>query len=179
MILFAALPIPDPFIRDLIRISQGLAKAKWRPPENLHLTLRYFGEVSFDQAEMLDDALAARSFPPIELKISGIGHFGGKSLTSVHAKADMTDGLKDLRKHCSRAARAAGLQLKEETFRPHVTLAYLKEGADPEKVARYEKRLSSFTSGPMIIDRMVLFSSNPKKRGPNLYVSEAEYPLLR
>ena len=62
--LFAALSIPDDVAAQLLALMKGVAGAKWRPRENLHLTLRFFGEITEPVAEDLDAELESGRMPP-------------------------------------------------------------------------------------------------------------------
>ena len=149
----------------------GVAGARWRPRDNLHMTLGYFGDCSAEQAEALDDALAAKTLPGFELTLQGAGHFGKKEIGSLFVKIAPSLGLTSLHQHCRRAARAARIDMEARVFHPHITLAYMKEGADTlqnfERIAKFEQRMESFKA-KLIADRFLLYSSNPKKKGPNL-----------
>ena len=59
-----------------------------------------------------------------------------------------------------------------------MTIAYIdREDLDLGKLRRFEQRLNLFESEPFIADRFYLHSSYQRKRGPNDYPVEAEYPL--
>src|SRR5262249_7785653 len=67
--LFAALEIPDDVAERLLALMKGVSGASWRPRENLHLTLRFFGEVQEPVADEIDAALGeiAIRHAPFEL----------------------------------------------------------------------------------------------------------------
>ena len=69
--LFAALPIPDDVAESLARRQQGLPRAKWRPLDTLHLTLRFFGEMTEDKAADLDVELDQIHVEPFDYVLSG------------------------------------------------------------------------------------------------------------
>ncbi len=77
--LFAALAIPDHFAERLLGLMKGVPGAKWRPRDNLHLTLRFFGELTEPVAEDLDSELeaATQRIGPFEVRLKGAGSFGG------------------------------------------------------------------------------------------------------
>jgi 2'-5' RNA ligase len=77
--LFAALALPDHVAEGLLALMKGVPGAKWRPRENLHLTLRFFGELAEPVAEDLDSALeeATRGIAPFEVRLKSAGSFGG------------------------------------------------------------------------------------------------------
>ena len=63
MRLFAALPIPDRVAQSLLLLEGGIPGARWQTREQLHLTLRFIGEVDGRQAADIDEALAAIRAP--------------------------------------------------------------------------------------------------------------------
>lgn len=178
MILFAALPVDDKLAADLKRMSKGVPGARWRPRENLHMTVCYFGDVTLDQAELLDEALAQNSLPPVEMTVEGAGHFGKSDIHALWARVLPSPEITALHKACRRAAREAKINLEARKFIPHITMAYVKADAPIERIIAFEERMARFTAGPQLCDHMVLYSSEPKKRGANLYVPQAGYPLL-
>ena len=58
MRLFVALDLPEDLRDRLTHLQQGVPAARWVPPENMHLTLRFIGEVDGHQARDIDAALA-------------------------------------------------------------------------------------------------------------------------
>ncbi len=78
--LFVGIAFPEHVRLRLAGLCSGLLGAKWIPPENMHLTVRFIGEVGGAQAEDIDMALGHISAPAFELIISGIDCFesGGK-----------------------------------------------------------------------------------------------------
>lgn len=176
--LFAALDLPDEIAARLIALQKGVPGAKWRPRENLHLTLRFFGEVQEPVAEEIDLELesAAAGFAPFELRLKGAGSFGGADPHALWVGAEESAPLKQLAAACERAARRAGLKPEPRKFAPHVTLAYLS-GASLERVQAFETRLGLFETKPFWIERFGLYSSITRKSAPSLYRLEADYNL--
>ena len=123
--LFAALPVPETFHPGLVETQAGLAGASWRPAENFHITLRFFGNVSHASARDLDELLSEISCPPFEVSLEGMGWFGRREPTAVWARVRESDTLRALSAQCERAARRLGLEPDRRPFTPHVTLAYL------------------------------------------------------
>lgn len=174
--LFAALPIPDVIADRLQGLQKGVPGARWRPRENLHLTLRFFGEVREDVAEDLDAELAGVRAKPFEISLKGAGSFGGASPHALWMGVEAHPSLIMLAKGCERAARRAGLKAESRRYMPHVTMAYLNK-TDLDRVKAFERRCALFQTPAFTVDRFHLYSSLPRSHEPNLYRVEAEYPL--
>ena len=174
--LFAALPLPPEIAAGLARRQTGVEAARWRPPESLHVTLRFFGDVQENLARDLDDELAQLGGGGFSLELSGVGAFGeGRDIHAIWAGVTETPPLRRLARACETAARRAGLKAETRRYRPHVTLAYLRH-PDPEEVARWIQANNLLKSPPLAVDRFGLYSSHPSKDG-SFYRLEAEYPL--
>jgi 2'-5' RNA ligase len=174
--LFAAVPMPGEVAEALARRQQGLEGAKWRTREQLHLTLRFFGELREDIARDLDAELAGLGGEPFEITLEGVGAFGeGREINAVWAGVAETPALRRLAKACEAAARRAGLKPDTRHYRPHVTLAYLRH-PDPDRVAAWIQANNLLKSPPIPVDRFGLYSSVLASQGAH-YRLEAEYPL--
>jgi 2'-5' RNA ligase len=176
--LFAALALPDDVVDRLLALQRGVPGAKWRPRENLHLTLRFFGEVAEPVADDIDAALseAAETAPPFDVQLKGVGAFGGADPHNLWVGAGESGPLRELAAACERAARRAGLRPEPRKFAPHVTLAYLNR-APLDRVHAFETRCGLFETRPFHVDRFGLYSSWTRKNAPSLYRLEAAYEL--
>jgi RNA 2',3'-cyclic 3'-phosphodiesterase len=174
--LFAAIPAPEDIARALAALAAGAPGARWNPPENLHITLRFAGEVSEDVAEDFAIALGAVSAPALRLTLAGVGAFArGEAVHAIWAGVEANEGLNILQRRCERAARQAGLKPETRAWTPHVTLAYLR-GADPARVGAWIQRHSLLRLGPFAVDWFGLYSSRPTREG-SVYQLERLYRL--
>ena len=178
MILFTAIKLPFRLTQQINDVQRGVSGARWSPPEKLHITTAYYGQVDDDYAEALDFELARHPLPSFELQLEGAGHFGNMEPHAIWLGVKESPALLKLHSHCKQAARRAGITLEKRNYQPHVTLAYLKSTTPLERVVAFEKRLSRFNCAPFIVDEMMLFSSHRKARGGNLYREEASYPMI-
>jgi len=176
MRLFVGLALPQSLKDRLAPLMAGLPGARWVPPENLHLTLRFIGEVDEREAALLDEALVTIERSPFELQVSGCGIFAQRrGPEAVWIGVASTPPLVDLQAAVERAAVRAGLAPEEKRFRPHITLAHLKDVPQP--------RLQAFVAGHNLfkdtvpIEEFALFSSKLGSGDP-IYVEEAVYPLV-
>jgi 2'-5' RNA ligase len=177
--LFAALVLPDDIAEGVVALMKGVPGAKWRPRENLHITLRFFGEVTEPVADDIDAALSsiADATAPFEIQLKGAGSFGGADPHALWVGVAENAVLTKLAADCERAARRAGLKAEPLKYKPHVTVAYLN-GAPLDQVQAFEARLGLFQTDAFRVERFVLYSSVTRRGAPSLYRLEAEYPLL-
>ena len=175
--LFAALPLPSEIGQALSRRQTGIEGARWSPPQNLHLTLRFFGDVPESTAADIDTELSGVSGPPMELSLEGVGSFGeGRQLRALWAGVSDSPGLRQLAGRCEAAARRAGLKPEARAFKPHVTLAYLKR-ADPSRVGAWIQGHNLLKSPAFRADWFGLYSSWTSQDGSR-YELERDYPLV-
>ncbi len=179
MRLFVALDLPPPLRQHLSLLAgQGLAGARWVPPENYHLTLRFIGETPAWQAEEIDHALASLRAPGFSLSLAGLGLFekGGRS-TALWAGVKRTPPLEHLRAKIETAMQRIGLPPERRRFAPHVTLARV-DAVPQAKLVHYFQMHSLFRADPAAIEHFTLFSSRLGKDRA-VYDAEAEYGLTR
>ncbi len=173
--LFAALPVPADIAGELIELQRDLVGASWRPVENFHISLRFFGEINRRTAFELDDELGEIRARQIQLSLSGVGWFGRREPHAVWARVVDDEALGALAGRCERAARRIGLPPEKREFRPHITLAYC-HGTTPADAMAWSERFQTFQAGPFWADRWHLYESHMGK-GPSRYVAQADYPL--
>jgi 2'-5' RNA ligase len=173
--LFSAIEIPEHIAERLTSLRAGLSGARWIDPENYHLTLRFIGDVDGATARDFTQALGEIDAEPFELRLDGLGSFGGRKPRAIFANVAPSPALEALHRANERAAREAGLPPEGRNFKPHVTLARLR-GARADAVAAYLERQGVVLAQPFLVTRFVLYSSrNSVGGGP--YVVEAAYDL--
>lgn len=173
--LFTGILLPASLTAELAALALPLEGARWIEPENMHITLRFAGDVDNLKADAFHAALAAIDEPAFELRLSGFGAFGGREPRSLWAGIEESPWLAQLARANERAARSAGLEPERRGFKPHVTLARLK-GTRPEAVARALEQLGAFRSAPFAVDAFALMSARPKQGG-GPYVVEDMFAL--
>ena len=125
---FAALALPEAVRFELMLLQQGLPVPRPVPPENLHLTLVFLGEIAGAAARGRRSRLPRGSRAPgFELALAGLGLFGGARPRVVYVGAAENPALRHLQAKVETAARGAGVALPARRFVPHVTLARLPE----------------------------------------------------
>ena len=175
--LFVALALPAAIKAQLALLSGGIPGAKWVPPENYHLTLRFIGEVESWRAEEVDEALANIRARQFELSLRGVGTFekAGR-IHSLWVGAERNDALTHLQNKVETALQRIGLPPERKRFSPHVTIART-DRAPPEKVIAYVQAHNLFRAAPVQVDYFTLFSSRLGKEA-SVYTPEVEYDLM-
>ena len=175
MRLFVALPIPDAVAQGLLLMQGGVPGARWQAREQLHLTLRFIGEVDGRDARALDDALAGIDAPAFDLQLHGVGQFGNKQPHSLWAASRPNDLLDHLQRKVDTAIRRVGQPQDVHKFSPHVTLGRLRH-PDLDKVREWLVTHALTTSPEFAVDRFCLYSSKLTSDG-SIYRVEQDYPL--
>ena len=175
MRLFVALSIPDAVADGLMLLQGGVPGARWLEREQLHLTLRFIGEVDGRDARALDDALAGIDAPAFEMEIHGVGQFGNKQPHTLWAAARRNEMLEHLQRKVDTAIRRVGQPQDAHKFMPHITLARLRH-PEIEKVRQWLTANALFTSRIFEVGAFCLYSSKLTSDG-SIYRIEQEYPL--
>ncbi|MFQ5509035.1 MAG: RNA 2',3'-cyclic phosphodiesterase [Leptospirillia bacterium] len=174
--LFVAIDFPDPVRQQLALLCHGLPDTRWMPQEQLHLTLRFIGDV--DGATFLDlqDALEGVHHPPFELSLKGTGHFPPRGEPRMlWAGVAPGEGLSSLHHQVERTVVAAGLEPDHRNYFPHVTLARLRK-TPPRRVADYLAHHALFSAGPFGVNSFHLYASHLTPAGA-IHDIQASYPL--
>ncbi|BBK38873.1 RNA 2',3'-cyclic phosphodiesterase [Allostella sp. ATCC 35155] len=174
--LFVAIPLPESLRRALVLLGGGIPGASWVAEDNLHLTLRFIGEVDEGTAADIDEELIGLQVPAVEVQVAGMGQFGeGERARLLYAAVARTPELVHLQERVEAAVARGGSPAEKRKFAPHVTLARLKGAAMP-RVQAFIAAHSLFRAPPFIADRVVLYSSHLARDGA-IYRAEADYPL--
>lgn len=180
--LFVALPLPDGVIARLSILQSGVPGASWVEPMNMHLTLRFIGEVDVTAAEEIDAMLAQIEVPAFSLELSGAGTFGdGTKARALWAGVKPSAALTHLQQKVESAVVRAGLPPPDgkevrRKFAPHVTLARLK-GAQATRLESFIAGNNLFSAGPFAVARFTLYESRLGKGGP-VYIPQVDYDLV-
>lgn len=173
--LFTGIVLPELLKQHLGFLKAPLPGAKWIDLENLHLTLRFAGDLSASEAREFHHALARVSCSPFEVRVQGLGVFGGKTPTALWADIAASPPLAELARQHERAARQAGLAPEPRKFKAHITLARLRH-TRPDRLVRYLESNGGFASQPFLVESFALFSARPRTGG-GPYVVEDTFPL--
>jgi 2'-5' RNA ligase len=129
MRLFTALDVPPSVRARLSELQSSEALApRWTPPGQFHITVRFIGDTSREQAEQYGQALTQVDAAPVECIPYGLDVLPSRHNPSVIVVGlERTDELMELYRTVSRALERTGLAPESRSYRPHITLARLNE----------------------------------------------------
>ncbi|MGI9419926.1 MAG: RNA 2',3'-cyclic phosphodiesterase [Geminicoccaceae bacterium] len=176
--LFVALDLPDMIKESLASLMRGLGDVRWMSDDQLHLTLRFIGELDNGRANEVADALSLVPGLPFDLSLKGIGHFPPRNEPRViWTGIERQPELIALKRRIDHALRQAGLERDTQKFTPHVTLARLRRPPTQAGFATYLMRHSLYQSPSFPVSGFKLYSSWLDGVGAD-YQVEASYDLV-
>ena len=173
--LFVAIRPPEA-VRDLlIDTMEGVPNARWQDEDQLHLTLRFVGEIHPREAEDLAETLALIEAPRFTLQVRGVGHFERKGRPhTLWAALAPSPELALLQKKVERACQSAGLEPERRKFAAHITVARL--GGSSGRIEPWLARHEGLRSEPWPVEDFRLYRSELTAAGA-LYEPLMRYPL--
>lgn len=174
--LFVAIDIPERVKGQVVRLGADLAGARWVPEGQLHLTLRFIGDVEESLFADLRMGLAAIRAPQFPMHLQGVGFFPPRKDPRVlWVGVEGNDALTALHHQVTKTLALSGIAPEERKFAPHITLARLK-GAPVTEVNRFVAAHSAFASEPFPVSEFVLYSSFLTPKGA-IHRKEEVYAL--
>ncbi len=184
MRLFVALEIEEPVRRELGRRCDELKKRlngriSWVPPEKMHITLKFIGEVSQDRAPKIVDAISGIEAAVCPFAPEGWGAFPNEKRPNVlwaGVENCEKNGMAALAKAVEDRLQYIDIPAEGKPFRGHITLARLKEPVRgvPEAFASCPLERLAET----VPQRFVLMESRLEPTG-SVYIERAAFPLQR
>jgi RNA 2',3'-cyclic 3'-phosphodiesterase len=174
--LFVGIPLPGDVRQHLHSLSGGLEGAHWISPENMHLTLRFIGEVDEVQAADINDALIGIVSPAFEISLSGVEAFGRAHMVhTIWAAVSGEPALSHVHGKVERALVQSGLDPERRKFTPHITLARVRK-SPKGKATTWLVEHGGFKTPAFPVEQFVLFRSHLGHHGAH-YETLAEYAL--
>jgi 2'-5' RNA ligase len=170
---FVAFDIDRDAVRKKMADAQALlvktgADLKVVEPENIHVTMRFLGDVRMDNVEKIFDAMKKVTFAPFDVKIQGIGAFPDVRYPRV-VWAGITQGANDLRSISSQLEphlTALGFAPDPKGFSPHLTIARVRSGRNKMELAKFISERKEFEFGTIRAACLRLKKSVLTPRGP-------------
>lgn len=173
--LFVAIRPPLAIRHRLLAAMGGISGARWQSDDQLHLTLRFIGEVDRHQAGDVHAALGSIRHAPFDLSLNGIGSFDRRGiLDTVWVGVTPQEQVKALHRKVDAALARVGLPPDERAFLPHITIARLNRNAGP--IGNLLEEAGGLSSPAFTVDSFALFESDLTNEAAVYSVVE-RYPL--
>jgi 2'-5' RNA ligase len=186
MRLFFAIELPREVREHLARLQEALRplapKASFTPPENLHITLRFLGNVRDDEVPRIDESMQrVTASPALALDTQQVECFpnrGGARILAAGMGGDLA-ALKALHQAIEQRCRFLGFQGETRAYRPHATLARARPVFPPDLRASAPAAAAPLLPGPVFeVNQFVLVQSRLSSAGAQ-YAVMARYPFER
>jgi 2'-5' RNA ligase len=144
------------------------AAASWSRPENIHLTVKFFGNVDPQRVPAISAAAAqvVKEFSPIQIGVGTTGVFPRPSRPQVLwiGIDDASHALADLQKKLENEFAREGFPKEDRAFRPHLTIARIRKPHDAARLAQTHLE-TKFETVELTLNELVLFRSELSSKG--------------
>jgi len=167
----------EKFLKPLKKISTPL---KWTKRENLHITLKFIGDVSSEDYSQIETLLNHADFNTgaIDLNITGCGKFGkGRDLNILWIGIDKNDKLEDMYNRIENTLEKAGINKERRQFKPHITAARNKKPFNFKSFFEMIEKNSERFISELNVTHFQVFKSQLTPEGP-IYTILKEISLV-
>ena len=162
--LFVAIRPPAAVREALSCLMEGVEGARWQDDDQLHLTLRFIGEVETRMAEDIVAALSSVRSPPLDLRVQGVGTFERRGRAdTLWAGVTPREGQLALHRKIDHVLVGCGLSPETRSYAPHITLARL--GRMQRGLPDFIVRHNAFDGGSFTAKEFGLYTSEIAKDG--------------
>jgi RNA 2',3'-cyclic 3'-phosphodiesterase len=182
---FLAVDPPEEIFREIIKIQERLRKAiqgdiRWVRPEGIHLTLKFFGYVYESDIANISHVVknGVANMRALMLNVRNLGAFPSVNRPRVlwlGIDGD-TDALISLQAETDTGFQEYGFKKEERPFRPHLTLARIKEPKGLVGLAEAVKKNDDYIAGSFTVSGLTLFKSDLKPTGA-IYTKLVDFPF--
>jgi 2'-5' RNA ligase len=173
--LFVAIQPPLAIRESLLAAMGGVINARWQSDEQLHLTLRFIGEVDRHRADDIAAALGMIHHPRFNLALDRIGQFDKRGRTdALWVGITPQAAVEGLKHKIDQALLRVGVAPERRAYLPHITLARFSR--KPGDIGDFAARSGQLASVPFTVDHFILYESHLATDGA-AYVPLARFPL--
>lgn len=171
---FIAVEISERARTEVARLQERLraagADVKWVDPENLHLTLKFLGEVPEEKIPALTESLGrtAAEISPFSFSLQGVGAFPGMEHPRVIwvGIGEGNDRLAKLGIAVEKTCAGLGFPAEERPFSPHLTIGRVRSGKELSRLAKQMEKVKFRATEPEQAEWIVLLESTLGSGGP-------------
>lgn len=186
---FIAVEIPFGIRETICTATSNLRSAtgslvRWIPAENMHLTLKFLGDTSPTNVEMLTQMIRAEAdlFNCFDLHLSGLGSFPSlKRPRVIYIGIQAPTGLEALHRGIESASHRLGYETEDRSFSPHLTIGRVKQNitaTEQQTIRRALEETKIDSLGTARVDSVHLYKSDLKPTG-SVYTQLFSAPLKK
>ena len=182
---FMAFTPPAQVAAEIKTLQQALGRhrlnIKWVVPENIHLTLKFLGDITPDEIDAARQAAAQTTtalYSPLSVTLRGIGVFPNYKRPRViwTGLSGETAPLFEFQKNLDTNLENAGFKKESRPFKAHLTIGRIKSAMDGKTLGAALENFLDFQSKPFYLETFILYKSVLSPQGPT-YTRLAEFPL--
>jgi len=170
---FLAFDMESDTVLNRLKAAQALliqtgADLKLVEPQNIHITVRFLGDITPDTAEKVFEEMKKIQFTPFNVQISGLGVFPDLHYPRV-VWAGMTEGadqLKNVFTQIEPRLRGLGFTPDPKGFSPHLTIARVRSGTNKAQLAELVSKNANYDFGAIKAECLRLKKSDLTPKGP-------------
>lgn len=158
----------DPIVEIQEKIKLAGAPVKFVEPENLHFTVKFFGDVSEEKLDEINNLIVEKldKFSPFEIFIRGLGVFPSlRYIRVIWLGSENYEPFSNIQKDLDSEFVKIGFD-KERSYIPHLTIGRLKGAENKDVLVERIEQLIDVDIGKTIIDRLTLKKSELTPSGP-------------
>ena len=175
--LFVAIDLPPEIVAQLQELCYGVPGARWVEAAQMHLTLRFIGEVDGGVFREIKEGLADIETEGFALQVKGLGFFPPRKTPRVlWAGIEPVEQVSGLRRRIDNVLHGLGLEPEGRKYSPHITLARLHD-TPLARLGLFLAGNSLFATPEFPVSEFHLYSSQLTAKGA-FHTIEASYPLL-
>jgi len=171
---FIAFDIDNPAVRNMLAKAQKLivqtgADVRLVETENIHVTMRFLGDISLGMVDKIYGEMKSVQFVPFTVRLKAVGVFPSLSYPRV-VWAGIAEGTNELRSvfdQLEPRLRGLGFAADEHGFSPHLTIARVRSGRNKVQLADFVKANANFDFGTIGADCLRLKRSVLSPKGPS------------
>lgn len=173
--LFVALKVSDSLKQQAQELPRtGLDSPRWSHPDDLHITLRFLGDVEDNRFSSIVDMFSCIHAVKFSLVVKGLAVFNRKNQRVLYAPVESARAVTNLSAEVTDRLEKIGFAFSKQPYTPHVTLARLNNAGSVE---HYLKKHALRIRAEWAVDSFHLFrSADPDSRGSR-YRALAAFPL--
>ena len=169
---FLAIELKEDLVPKILDVQKEFKKTnaniKYVPCENMHFTLKFFGNIDLDMVEDISAAVlkVIKDYSSFDLNIKKCGCFPNRNVIKViWLGLDEGSPIKDLQRDLDKEFKKLGFK-KERNFISHLTIGRVKSPKEKKEIRNTIEKLENIEIGPMTVSKICLKKSTLTPQGP-------------